>query len=86
MADKKYSIGTKIRYTGNSDGNWWRDGWEGTIVGIVNDFPLIYLPKSTFISSYSTTECRVTAQTSWGAIERVIQKNQQLLFSFMQDG
>ena len=86
MATKKYPIGTKIRYIGDSNGNWWRDGWTGTIVGIMNDFPLIYLPKSTFVSSYSTMECCVTVQTSWDAIERVVQKNQQLLFSFMQDG
>ena len=84
MSDKKYPIGTKIRYTGKSNGNWWRDGWEGTIVGIVNNFPLIYLPKSTFSSDYSTIECRATVQTSWGAIERVIQPNQQMLFSFME--
>ena len=80
----KYPIGTKIRYTGKSNGNWWRNGWTGTLVGILNDFPLIYLPKSTFVSSYSTTEYCVTVQTSWSTIERAIQPNQQMLFSFME--
>ena len=82
--DKTYPIGTKIRYIGKSNGNWWRDGWTGIIVGMVNEYPLIYLPESTFVSSYSTTKCRVTVQTNWDAIEHVIQPNQQLLFAFME--
>lgn len=85
MVDKVYPIGTKIRYISSSNGLWWRKGWEGTIVGIVDDFPLIYLPKSIFVSDYSTTECPATVQTSWDAIECVIQPNQQLLFAFMEE-
>lgn len=85
MSNKKYPIGTKIRYIGKSNGNWWRKGWTGTLVGTVNNFPLIYLPKSTFTSDFSTIECRVTVQTNWDIIEPLIVKNQQLLFAFMMD-
>ena len=79
----RYPIGTKIIYRGKSNGDWWRDGWEGIIVGTVNELPLIYLPKSIFESGYSTTECRVTVQTSWNNLELLPRKNQQLLFEFM---
>ncbi len=84
MSDTKYPIGTKIRYRGGNNGSCWKHGWEGVIVGMERGFPLIYLPQSTFESQYSTVECRVTVQTNWNHLEILPQKNQQLLFSFME--
>ena len=57
----------------------------GTLVGVVRDYPLIYLPKATTTSVYSTRERPTTVQTAWDRIEKIVQKNQQLLFSFMKE-
>lgn len=85
MVEKKYPIGTKIRYK-RLDGFLSERlyGMTGKIVGIVGNFPLIYLPTANFVSAYSTKECPVTVQTSWDSLEILLQKNEQLLFSFME--
>lgn len=86
MSDKVYPIGTKIRYKG-SDGIFSKElfGMTGEIVGIVRDYPLIYLPAANFVSEYSTKERPATVQTNWKNIEVLPQKNRQLLFAFMEE-
>ena len=86
MAVKKYPIGTKIRYIGLCAYSSREDftGMTGTIVGIVTGFPLVYLPKAVHISEHSTIERPATIQTGWNRIERLTQKGEQLLFSFME--
>lgn len=83
--DKKYSIGTAVRYIGIEVPNWWEKGWIGKIVGMAQGTPLVYLPKSTFSSSWSTPGCPVTYHMLWEDIERVAQPGEQLLFSFMTE-
>lgn len=84
MSDKKYPIGTKIRYKRhNGTLSEQLYGMTGKIVGIVGNFPLIYLPAASFVSEYSTKKRLATVQTSWDTIEPLVVKNQQLLFSFM---
>lgn len=87
MSDKKYPIGTKIRYIGTYSSYFQGElltGMIGMVVGTKKDFPLVYLPKAKFQSIYSTKERLVTVQTSWDRIEKLAQKNQQLLFAFME--
>ena len=82
---KKYPVGTRIRYIGRNDGDYWRKGWVGEIVGLCpQGFPLIHLPDSPHISSYKVPGKRVTVQTSWESIEPIAQLNEQLEFSFME--
>ena len=77
--DKKYPVGTPIRYIGGNNDC----GKVGKIVGHNkwND-PLIFLPESSHISCFSTLKTPASWQTSWGNIEILVQKNQQLLFDF----
>lgn len=85
MDDKKYPIGTKIKYTSMPSIYYEGEvftGLTGTIVGIVRGYPLIYLPKALSVSEYSTKERPATIQTSWNRIEKLAQKNEQLLFDF----
>ena len=81
---KKYPVGTKIRYINGE--NSWHDFYEkkGTIVNIIRGYPLIYLPDSVEHSCFSTIDTPATIQCRWYEIEPLIIKNQQLLFSFMQ--
>ena len=86
MDDKTYPIGTKIKYIGTYNCDFGGEnltGMVGKIVGIVKNFPLVYLPEAKFKSSFSTKERPATVQTSWCRIEKLARKNQQLLFSFM---
>lgn len=85
---EKYPIGTKIKYGGiDHSGCAVNDvGKIGTIVGYskYSNDPLIFLPKSQHISMYSTELVPVSWWSSWSRIEILLpQKNQQLLFSFM---
>ncbi len=85
MADKTYPIGTKIRYK-RRNGFLSKELYDmtGKIVGMVGNFPLIYLPASNFVSEYSTEERPATVQTSWDTLELLAVKGQQLLFAFME--
>ena len=85
----KYPIGTKIKWVGpyrqfsimNDD-----IGKTGEIVGIENNYPLIYLPDSKVVSCYSTTDRLVTIQCAWLNIESIEPKiGEQLEFSFMSE-
>ena len=82
---KKYPIGTKIKYVGSkgwdSTGDIGKIGW---IVGYHhNSDPLIFLPESENISECHTRLRPVSWWTSWVNIEILPQKNEQLLFAFM---
>jgi hypothetical protein len=81
MADKKYPIGTKIRFLSGccEKGR----GKEGEIVKIAKGYPVILIPECTCLSEFSTRKCPASVQTGWWNIEKIVQKNQQLLFSFM---
>jgi len=81
MFENEYPIGTQIKFTGN-----YRDcnNKIGRIVDIIHGHPLVYIPKSKEISTYATKERPATVQTGWWNIERIIIKNQQLLFAFME--
>ena len=85
----KYPIGTKIRWIlemrfANSLAK--KDvGKTGVIVGYDKmDCPFIFLPESTHLSSNSTQAIPVSWWTSWNTVEILSQKNQQLLFAFME--
>lgn len=87
MTTKKYPIGTRIRFTPSSliscteaiaDINK-----TGIIAGFSGNKPIIFLPQSKHISVYSVPWMRASWQTSWKNIEILSQKNQQLLFAFM---
>jgi len=84
---KKYPIGTKIRFIGK---NQWDDffGKYGSVVDIINNYPVVYLPKSKYAkdSCFSTTERPATIQCAWIDIEHSLQKGEQLLFGFMHNG
>jgi len=79
---EKYPIGTKIRYTHKTvDTNK-----TGTIVGYSGNTPFIYLPeadKHIIFFRYPTFNgIKVTRCCDWGNIEKLPQKNEQLLFEF----
>jgi len=82
MNDKKYPIGTKIRFLHHFD-----FGKIGTIVGLrSNGKPIIFLPtadKHSIDNYYPTLSdgTKFTWKCSWHEIEPL--KNVQLLFSFM---
>jgi len=94
MTDKerkeKYPIGTKIKYIGTRlSRKWGCDttgdiGKTGKIVGFYNNFPLIFLSESTHTSEFSTQLVHATWETGWDSLEILPQKNQQLLFAFME--
>lgn len=77
---KKYPIGTKIKFIGSVCADV---GKLGSIVGIdIRDsFPIIYLPKSISQFPYKGGKCSWFC--GWDEIEPLMEKNQQLLFSFM---
>lgn len=82
---EKYPVGTKIKYIGSSV---WDDtgdkGKIGTIVNFHHEFPIIFLPESNHVSSFSTPEIPASWETGWDSIEVLPKKNQQLLFAFME--
>ncbi len=89
MATKKYPIGTKIRFIGDSKRKpnefmYEDDGLTGKIVGIEQGYPLIFLPESEYISVFSTKKRPATVQCDWYQIEPLVVKGEQLLFSFME--
>ena len=91
MIDKEYMeeypIGTKIRYIGTYNFDFFGEpltGMVGRVVDFIQFYPLVYLPGAKFKSVYSTKERPATVQTSWNRIEKLVRKNQQLLFSFME--
>ena len=84
---KKYPIGTRIKYIEpDPTSQAAKDvGKVGRIVGYHGmDWPLIFLPESEHISCLSTLLVPATWAMGWGSIEILSQKNQQLLFSFME--
>ena len=89
MNDKKYSIGTKIRFL-NSE---FDTGMVGTIVGywgFGDENPAIYLPTADKHIKYKCYPIllggiRFTWKCHWNELEILVQKNQQLLFNFMKD-
>ena len=86
---EKYPIGTKIRWVMSiSFANDFAKkdiGKTGTIVGYNSrDCPFIYLPESEHLSSNSTQAIPISWWSSWEDLEILSQKNQQLLFSFME--
>lgn len=88
MSDKKYPIGTKIKYVEpDPTHKAAKDiGKIGKIVGYHGwDWPVIFLPKSKHISSKSTSHTPASWACGWESIEVLLPKiNEQLLFSFME--
>lgn len=85
---KKYPIGTKIKWVLDAclaNNIAKKDiGKLGVIVGYnKGDCPLIFLPKSEHLSSNSTQAVPISWWATWNTIEILPQKNEQLLFSFM---
>lgn len=92
MTDKeykdKYPIGTKIMYcppcSHSMSGVREDIGKIGRIVGISEyDNPIIFLPKSKHISYKSTKQVPASWLSRWCYLKILPQKNQQLLFPFM---
>ena len=84
---KKYPIGTRIKYIEPDPTYRARKdvGKVGSIVGYHNwDYPIIFLSESTHASCYHTPSKPASWACGWDAIEILPQKNQQLLFSFME--
>ena len=85
--DKKYPIGTKIRFINKTiDTNK-----TGTIVGLRpgSGRPVVFLPtaeKHIIENRYPTLSggTKFTWKCGWDEIELLVQKNEQLLFSFMK--
>lgn len=87
---EKYPIGTKIRWVLNK--TFANDlakkdiGKVGKIVGYnKQNQPSIFLPESIHLASNSTQAVPISWWSSWEDIEILYQKNNQLLFSFMED-
>ena len=83
---EKYSIGTRIKFithSYSSDTARKDKGKIGTIVGFDYNHPFIFLPESKHVSYRSTKQRPVSWQTEWSSLEILSQKNQQLLFAFM---
>ena len=78
MNDKKYPIGTKIKYIGYCENC---KNKIGEIIKVRENNCTIILPKST--CSMMKRLGRVTC--SWSDIELAVRKNQQLLFAFMDE-
>lgn len=86
---EKYPIGTKIKWV--LDVRWMNDkakkdvGKTGKIVGYDNrNCPFIFLPESKHFISNSTQAVLISWLSSWKNLEILLQKNQQLLFAFME--
>jgi len=78
MATKKYPIGTKIRFIYDN----FDKGKIGTIVGIRDEYPLVFLPTgSGSLVRYKGID--YSWKCLWSHIEYVGQR--QLLFEFMYD-
>lgn len=81
---EKYPIGTRIRFTNSSlDTNK-----IGTIVAYrINDLPIVYLPTAYkhIINNYYpvlSDGTKFTWKCGWNEVEKLPQKNEQLLFDF----
>lgn len=86
--DKKYPIGTKIKFTLDerfANHLAKKDiGKTGKIVGYNKGGSVfIFLPESTHSASNSTLSRPISWWANWKDIEILSQKNQQLIFSFM---
>lgn len=81
---EKYPVGTKIKYIGNRWDDTVDRGKVGTIVNFHGAYPIIFLPKSTHLSSFSTLEIPASWEVGWDSLKILPQKNQQLLFTFME--
>ena len=86
---KKYPVGTRIRYIKDSpyaNRQAKEDiGKVGKIVGFTRyNYPIILLSGSTHVSQFSTKQRPASWSAGWCSIEVLSQKNQQLLFSFME--
>lgn len=90
---EKYPVGTKIKYIGSrfikkygriGDAGVDDIGKKGRIVGYERDFPVIFLPQSNHVSCFSTHQVPASWETGWDSLEILLQKNQQLEFSFME--
>lgn len=81
MDDRKYPIGTKIIYKPNTtsvNSEARKDiGKQGTVIANLGNQVKIHLPTS--------EKRNKTWQTSWKNIKPILVKNQQLLFSFMEE-
>lgn len=83
--EKKYPIGTKVKYVGCSTQNSEiaKDvGKVGKVVGYHWHNPIIFLSESKHMSCYSTEQTPASWETGWCALKILPQKNQQLLFDF----
>lgn len=80
--NNKGMIGNRVRfrYACCSKGQ----GKEGKIVCLKHGFPVIFIPECTCVSGFSTLTCPASVQCNWECIEILAQKNQQLLFAFME--
>jgi hypothetical protein len=82
---EKYPIGTKIKYISNL--HWDDTGDNGKIGTIVNfhlDYPIIFLPESKHVSSFSTPDIPASWETGWDSLKILPVKGQQLIFAFME--
>ena len=88
MSNKKYPIGTKIKYVepDPTDIASKDIGKIGKIVGYHGwNCPAIFLPESKHISCESTPQTPVSWACGWDSVEILLsQKNEQLLFAFME--
>ena len=76
MSNKKYPIGTKIKYIGSCEGC---KNKIGEIIEACENTCYVILPKSTCSMMENTGK----VICSWSDIVPMLIKNQQLLFSFM---
>jgi len=77
MADKRYPIGTKVRYVGSCE---QCKNTTGEIIYVFDCYCEVRLPESPHCASTSTGWVPV----KWSDIEPLVLPNQQLLFSFME--
>ena len=87
---EKYPIGTRIKYILNScyASECAKEdiGKVGKIVGFTcYNYPIIFLSGSTHVSQFSTKQRPASWSAGWCSVEVLPQKNQQLLFAFMED-
>jgi len=75
MADKKYPIGTKVRYVGSCG---QCKNTTGEIISVFKHLCRVRLPESPHCSSGGWVPVK------WGEIEPLVLPNQQLLFEFME--
>ena len=76
MSDKKYPIGTKVKYIGGCKSC---GGHTGKVIQVYENVCRITLPHS---SCSGASGGSITCV--WSDIERLIKKNEQLLFAFTE--